>query len=185
MKPRDAASGVHLLREHVPAEGDAPFQGDRRKIGAMSAFRFRPALHRRKKPSNRGAKEIQKAEIGADCLDAIAVLRAFRTKLQKLHDALEIITGSEPLDARNVLYFSREDLLRGYRNKRAAIRHEELQQQHNRASENDSGHHRGTTASREGTVRASSGTCQNVYAQDNGRKQPNNGVRDSKKDPRL
>src|SRR6266853_1653662 len=124
----------------------------------MSAFQFRPALHGRNNPGKRGSQEIQEAEI---------------------------VTGSEPLYACNVLHLGRENLLRRYRNERAAVRHEELQQQNNRTSENDSRHHRGTTASCEGTVRASSDTCQNVKAQDNGRKQPNNGVRNSKKEPRL
>ncbi len=40
--PRNEVSGVHLLREHVAAEGDAAPQGNRGKIGALSAFRFRP-----------------------------------------------------------------------------------------------------------------------------------------------
>src|SRR5260370_15361447 len=106
-------SGVHLLREHVPAEGNAALQGDRGKIGALSAFRLRPGMHRRNQPSNRRAQEIQEAEIGADRLDAVAVFRAFRAELQKLHDTSEIITGRDPLDARNVLYLGRENLLRG------------------------------------------------------------------------
>jgi len=102
-----------------------------REIGAVSAFQFRPALHGRNNPSKRGSQEIQEAEIGANRLDAVAVFRAFRAELQKLHDALEIVTGSQPLDARNVLHLGRENLLRGYRNERAAVRHEELQQQNN------------------------------------------------------
>src|SRR5258706_13263312 len=100
---------VHLLREHVPAEGDAALQGDRGEVGALSAFRFRPGVHRRKNPSNRRAQEIQEAEIDVDRLDAVAVFRAFRAELQKLHDTFEIITGSKPLDPRYVLYFSREN----------------------------------------------------------------------------
>ena len=64
--PRNEALGVHLLCEHVPAEGDAALQGDRGEVGALSAFRFRPGVHRRKNPSNRRAQEIQEAEIGVD-----------------------------------------------------------------------------------------------------------------------
>jgi len=102
---RNEDSGVHLLREHVPAERDAALQSDRGEIGALSAFRFRPSPHRGNQPRKRRAQETQETEIGADCLDAIAVFRAFRTKLQKLHDAFEIIARSDPLDACNVLYF--------------------------------------------------------------------------------
>src|ERR1700687_3964601 len=125
--PRNKVSGVHLLCEHVPAEGDAALQGDRGEVGALSAFQFRPGVHRRNDPSNRRAQEIQEAEIGVDRLDAVAVFRAFWAELQKLHDTFEIIAGSEPLDPRNVLYFGRENLLRGGSDERAAIRDEKLQ----------------------------------------------------------
>src|SRR5712664_4369564 len=90
--PWNEVSGVHLLREHIPAEGNAALQGDRGEISALSAFRFRPGMHRRNQPSNRRAQEIQEAEIGADRLDAVAVFRAFRAERQKLHDTSEIIT---------------------------------------------------------------------------------------------
>src|SRR5258708_1023884 len=90
--PWNEVSGVHLLCEHVPAEGNAALQGDRGEIGALSAFRFRPGMHRRNRPRNRRAEEAQETEIGADRLDAIAVFRAFRAEMQKLHDAFEIIT---------------------------------------------------------------------------------------------
>src|SRR5712691_12235253 len=102
--PSNELSGVHLLREHVPAEGDAALQGDRGEIGALSAFRFHPSPHRGNQPRKRRAQETQEAEIGADRLDAVAVFRAFRTELQKLHDALEIIARSGPQDTCNVLY---------------------------------------------------------------------------------
>src|SRR3984893_17656499 len=125
--PKSEVLGVHLLCEHVPAEGDAALQGDRGEIGALSAFRFRPGAHRRNDTSNRRAQEVQETEIGVDRLDAVAVFRTFRTELQKLHDTFEIITGSESLDPRNVLYFGRENLLRGGSDERSAIRDEKLQ----------------------------------------------------------
>src|SRR6266704_2253055 len=106
--PRKEVSAVHLLREHIPAEGDAALQGDCGEVRTLSAFRFRPGPHGRNNPSKRGPQEIQEAEIGSDRLDAVAVFRALRTELQKLHHALEIITGSDPLDARNVLDLGRE-----------------------------------------------------------------------------
>src|SRR5467141_826929 len=151
---------VHLLREHVPAEGDAALQGDRGEIGALSAFRFRPGAHRRNDPSNRRAQEIQEAKISVDRLDAVAVFRAFRTELQKLHDTFEIIAGSESLDPRNVLYFGRQNLLRGGSDERAAIGDVILRYGRRRENENDAGHHRGTTTRREGARRASAGTRQ-------------------------
>ncbi len=128
VKPRKEVSAVHLLREHIPAEGDAALQGDCGEVRTLSAFRFRPGPHGRNNPSKRGPQEIQEAEIGSDRLDAVAVFRALRTELQKLHHALEIITGSDPLDARNVLDLGRENSFRGRSDERAAIRDKKLQQ---------------------------------------------------------
>jgi len=166
---KNRTSRIHLLRQHVPAEGDAALQGDRGKVGAVAAFRFRPGPHRWDNPRKGRAHEAQQAEIGANGLDAVSVFRALRAELQELHNTFEVIAGSGSLNARHVLYLGRKNLLRRHRNERAAVGHEELQQQHNRARENDPGHHRGTTTSREGARRASGETRQMVYAHATGR----------------
>src|SRR2546430_12030307 len=57
--PSDGVSGVHLLGEHVPAEGDAALQGDRCEIGALSAFRFHPGPHRGNQPRKRRAQRSE------------------------------------------------------------------------------------------------------------------------------
>jgi hypothetical protein len=47
--------GTHLLCKQIPAEGDAAFQRNRGKIGALAALDFRPRQQRRDDFSNRGA----------------------------------------------------------------------------------------------------------------------------------
>ena len=171
MKRKGEELTFHLLREHAAAEGDAAFEGDGGKICAMAALRFRPGVHRRNHACQGRAQETQETEVRADRLNAAAVFRALRTELQELHDAGEVFSRSRTGNAGNVPHLRRQRLLRGRGNERAAVRHEELEQQDDRTNENERGHHRGTTARRAGARRASSGSFQNAYAQAVGRKQ--------------
>jgi len=66
---------------------------------------------------DRGFARIQSVDLLAVGLDRLVADVA----------AAEIIAGSEPLDPRNVLYFGRENLLRGGSDERAAIGDEKLQ----------------------------------------------------------
>ena len=47
--------GTHLLCKQLPAEGDAAFQRNRGKVGAMAALDFRPRQKRRNDLSKGGA----------------------------------------------------------------------------------------------------------------------------------
>jgi hypothetical protein len=47
--------GTHLLCKQIPAEGDAAFQRNRGKVGAVAALDFRPRQKRRNDLSKGGA----------------------------------------------------------------------------------------------------------------------------------
>ena len=145
----------HLLRKHAAAEGNTALKGYGGKIRALATLRVGPRAHRRNHACQGRAQEVQKAKVSANRLDASAVFRAFRTELQELHDAREVLAGSSPGDASDIPHLRRQSLLRGRCNKRATVPHEKLQQRDNRANENESGHHRGTIARREGARRNS------------------------------
>ena len=166
-----------MLGKHVAAEGDAPFQGYSREVRTMSSLGFRPGLHGRNQSSDGRANEAQHAKISANCLDPVPVFGPLRAQMQELHDTVEILAGWNPLYAGDVLYLGRQRLFGRHRDQRPAIENEELQEDHDRHDENESGYHRGTVASREGTMRASSGMRQKAYAQVRGRRQPEMGVR--------
>jgi hypothetical protein len=161
-EPTARQLAFHLLGEHAAAESDAALKSDGGKVSATAALRVRPGLHRGDQPRHGRAYETEKAEVGADGLDAAAILGPLGTEMQELHDAREVFSGSGAWNARNVPHFRRQSLLRGSGDERAAVGDKELQQQHDRADENKCGHHRGTTASREGARRASSEMFQNA-----------------------
>jgi hypothetical protein len=167
----------HLLGEHAAAESDAALEGDGGKVSAAAALGFRPGLHGRNQPRNGCAHETEKAEVSADSLNAAAIFRTLGTKLQELHNASEVFSGCGAGNASDITHFRRQSLLRGGRDERAAVGNKELQQQHDGADENESGHHRGTTASREGASRASSEIFQKAYAQASGRRHAETGVK--------
>src|SRR6266436_2978740 len=161
-----------LLGEHVSAEGDAALERYCREISTLTALGIRPGKQRRSESRYAGAQEAQKPKIGSDGLDPVAIFRAVRAEMQKLNDASKILTARGVPNARNILHFRRKRMLDRSRNQRAAIRHEELQQENYGTNENDCGHHRGITARREGTSLASSGKRQKAYAQAKGRNVP-------------
>src|SRR5207248_380677 len=51
---RPRASGVHLLGQHIAAKGDAPLQGNSRKVRTMPSLQFRPGLHGGNQSRDRG-----------------------------------------------------------------------------------------------------------------------------------
>jgi len=57
-KQEKEALTVHLLREHVAAKGDAALEGDRSKVGAMTALHLSPGLHGWNHTRDRRAQEV-------------------------------------------------------------------------------------------------------------------------------
>lgn len=151
---------LQLLGEHVSTEGDAAFESHSREISTLAAFRLRPCAQGRDDSCNGGANKAEETEVGPNSLNPAAIFRAVRTEMQELNYASEILTRRRSPNPGNVLHFCRKRMLDRSCDQGAAIRHKELQQEDHRAHENDSGHHRGITASRAGDRRASSGNCQ-------------------------
>ena len=168
--------GVDLLGEHVAAKGNAPLQSDGSKVGTVSSLGLGPSFHGRNKSSDSGSQKAQHAEISADGLDALAILRPFGTQMQELHHAIKVLAGSGSLYAGDVLHLRGKWLLGRHRYQRAAVEHKELQEDHDRHYKNQGCHHRGTAARREGASLASSFTNRNEYVHAAGKIQPSMGV---------
>jgi hypothetical protein len=151
-----------LLSEHVPAERDAALEGHRGEIGTLPSLGFRPGKQRRKEARYAGANKPQEAEIGPNGLDSTPVFRAVRAEMKQLNNPRKIVTLGGALNPRDVLHLRGKRVLDRSRDQRAAIGDEKLQQENDGTDENDCGHHRGITASLEGTSLASSGRRQNA-----------------------
>src|SRR5271167_924280 len=149
-----------LLGEHVSTERDAALESHRREIGTLPSLVFRPCKAGGTEPRYAGAHKTQESEIGPDGLDSTAVVRPVWAETKELNNAGKIVDRRGVLNSRDILHLSRKRMLDGSRDQGSAIGHEELQQENHRADENDCGHHRGITASLEGTSLASSGKRQ-------------------------
>src|SRR5271168_2818828 len=152
---------VHLLGQHVPAEGNSAVEGDCRKIRALRALEFGPGLDRRHYASERGAKKTDEAVVRADGLHAAAFFRTLWAEVQELNNTREVVPACALGEPGDVLHFGRQSLFGRCGDQRTAIGREKLQQGSQGEQQYGGGHHRGTKASL-GTMRASSGTRQNA-----------------------
>ena len=148
---------VYLLREHVAAEGDSAVEGHGGEISALTALHFGPSAQCRDDARERGADNVQQAEVRIDGAQTAALFRALGAKVEKLDDARVILAGSGTRDTCNVANLGRERLLNRSSDQRASVGDKELQQRSGGKKKYESSHYRGTTASRAVAMRASCG----------------------------
>ena len=91
-------------------------------------------------------RKFDHAEVDADGANLATILRPVGAEVQELNHALKVVAGRRRREPGDILNFRRQDVVRRSGNQRPAIRHKELQEEHDRAAQGrwrqSSGHRR-------------------------------------------
>src|SRR5271165_5812252 len=172
---RGNRSEIALPGEDFAAEGNAPVQGDDRKVRAACPFAFRPGLQGGCNAGHGYLQQMENTVVESHSSQMIAIFRPLRAQLQELHDPGIVSLGSRRGNSSDFAHFHGENVARGGGRQRAAVRHKKHQQRGKGNNEDERGHHRGTATRFAGTSRASSEWRIMVTVQESGKRQPRMG----------